>query len=92
MVEFARKRPNKLTHISYEEIIDGGYLVLKNKKGEDCYRIPLLQDDRRKRRPTSGLPKNAGRWDGGRVLQNCRQLRPFRARLGNTDDPNVPYN
>ena len=90
MAEFASKRPNKLTHISYEEIVNGGYLVLKNKKGGDHYRLPLLQDDKRKWRLASGLPKNAGRWDGGRVLQNCRQLRPFRARLGSTGDPNVP--
>ena len=32
MAEFASKRPNKLTHSSYEEIVDGGYLVLINKK------------------------------------------------------------
>lgn len=47
MVEFAREHPDKLTHVSYEGIIDSGYLVLKYKKGEDYYWLTLSQGDER---------------------------------------------
>ena len=47
MAEFARDYPEKLTRVSYEEIIDSGYLILKYKKGEDHYRLTLSQGDER---------------------------------------------
>lgn len=34
MAEYAREHPDKLTHVSYEEIIDSGYLIFKYKKGD----------------------------------------------------------
>ena len=91
MAEYAREQPEKLTHVSYEEIIDSGYLVLKYKKGEDHYRLTLSQGDER---TLCSVVDNLENPDvevvneAHRIVDN---LALFRTWLSNIDDPNVVW-
>ena len=91
MAEFARKQPEKLTHVSYEEIIDSGYLVLKYKKGEDHYRLTLSQGDEKTLCSVLDHLENPDvkvASESHRIVDN---LALFRTWLSNIDDPNVVW-
>lgn len=91
VAEFAREHPEKLTHVSYEEIIDSSYLVLKHKKGEDHYRLTLSQGDEKSLRSVLDHLENP---DVEVVSESRRivgNLALFRTWLGNIDDPNVVW-
>ena len=91
MAEYAREQPEKLTHVSYEEIIDSGYLVLKYKKGEDHYRLTLSQGDERTLRSVLDHLENPDvkvASESHRIVDN---LALFRTWLNNIDDSNVVW-
>lgn len=91
MAEFAREYPDKLTHVSYEEIIDSGYLVLKYKKGEDHYRLTLSQGDEKTLCSVVDHLENPDVEvvnESHRIIDN---LALFRTWLSNIDDPNVVW-
>lgn len=91
MAEFARERPDKLSHVSYEEIIDSGYLVLKYKKGEDHYRLTLSQGDEKTLCSVVDHLENPDIEvvnEPHRIVDN---LALFRTWLSNIDDPNVVW-
>ena len=91
MAEFAREHPDKLTHVSYEEIVDSGYLVLKYKKGEDHYRLTLSQGDEKTLCSVIDCLENPDVEvvnESHRIVDN---LALFRTWLGNIDDPNVVW-
>lgn len=91
IAEFAREQPEKLTHVSYEEIIDSGYLVLKYKKGEDHYRLTLSQGDERTLCSVVDHLENPDVEvvnEAHRIVDN---LALFRTWLSNIDDPNVVW-
>ncbi len=91
MAEFAREHPEKLTHVSYEEIIDSGYLVLKYKKGEDHYRLTLSQGDEKTLCSVVDHLENPDIEvvsESHRIVDN---LALFRTWLSNIDDPNVVW-
>lgn len=91
MAEFARDYPEKLTRVSYEEIIDSGYLILKYKKGEDHYRLTLSQGDERTLRSVLDHLENQDVEvvnESHRIVDN---LALFRTWLGDIDDPNVVW-
>lgn len=91
MAEFAREHPDKLTHVSYEEIIDSGYLVLKYKKGEDHYRLTLSQGDEKTLCSVVDHLENPDVEvvsESHRIVDN---LALFRTWLNNVDDPNVVW-
>ena len=91
MAEFAREHPDKLTHVSYDEIIDSGYLVLKYKKGEDHYRLTLSQGDEKTLCSVVDHLENPDvkvASESHRIVDN---LAHFRTWLSNIDDPNVVW-
>ena len=91
MAEYAREHPEKLTHVSYEEIIDSGYLVLKYKKGEDHYRLTLSQGDEK---TLCSVVDHLENQDVEVVNESHRivdNLALFRTWLSNIDDPNVVW-
>lgn len=91
MAEFAREHPEKLTHTSYEEIVDSGYLVLKYKKGEDHYRLTLSQGDETTLRSVLDhleKPDVDIVNESHRIIDN---LACFRTWLNNIEDPNVVW-
>lgn len=91
MAEFACEQPEKLTHVSYEELIDSGYLVLKCKKGEGHYRLTLSQGDERTLCSVVDHLENSDVElvnEAHRIVDN---LALFRAWLNNIDDPNVVW-
>lgn len=88
---FAREHPDMLTHVSYEEIIDSGYLVLKYKKGDDHYRLTLSQGDETTLRSVLDNLENPDIEvvrESHRIVEN---LALFQTWLSNIDDPNVVW-
>ena len=91
MAEYAREHPEKLTHASYDEIVDSGYLVLKYKKGEDHYRLTLSQGDETTLRSVLDhleKPDVDIVDESHRIIDN---LACFRTWLNNIEDPNVVW-
>lgn len=91
MAEFAREHPDKLTHVSYEEIIDSGYLVLKYKKGEDHYRLTLSQGDEKTLCSVVDHLENPDVEVVSETHRIVDNLALFRTWLNNVDDPNVVW-
>ena len=91
IAEFAREHPDKLTHVSYEEIVDSGYLVLTYKKGEDHYRLTLSEGDEKTLRSVLDHRENQDVEvveESHRIVDN---LALFRTWLNNIEDPNVVW-
>ncbi len=88
LARYARSHPDAELAFSVDEIIDGGYLVNKYKKGDDHYRLTLSQGDRDVLRalvdnvtnPESPLPKD--------VCKLTENLAFFEERLACLEDVN----
>ena len=91
MAEFTREHPDKLTHVSYDEIIDSGYLVLKYKKGEDHYRLTLSQGDEKTLCSVVDHLENSDVEVVSKSHRIVDNLALFRTWLSNIDDPNVVW-
>lgn len=91
IAEFAREHPDKLTHVSYEEIVDSGYLVLKHKKGEDHYRLTLSEGDEKTLRSVLDHLENQDIEAVGESHRIVDNLALFRTWLNNIEDPNVVW-
>ncbi len=69
LARYARSHPDEELPFTFEEIIEGGYVINKWKKGEDHYRLTLSQGDRDVLRaiednlenPDSALPDGSSR-------------------------------
>ena len=89
LAEYAKAHPESLTHVSYDEIIDSGYLILKYKKGDDHYRLSLSQGDEQTLHSVLDHLEdpNVEILEGShRIIDN---LALFRTWLNKIDDPNV---
>ena len=91
IAEFAREHPDKLTHVSYEEIVDSGYLILKYKKGEDHYRLTLSEGDEKTLRSVLDHLENQDIEAVGESHRIVDNLALFRTWLNNIEDPNVVW-
>lgn len=89
IAEYAREHPDKLTHVTYDEIIDSGYLVLKHKKGDDHYRLTLSQGDQKTLKSVVDHLENPDIPivpEAHRVIDN---LENFRLWLNGLENPNL---